>query len=487
MRVPYTLTELIDIYERLVIKAMSLYELGRLSECINCIQSAAEFQYNLNNIYTDRRLEMLIKNISNALYKKNTTYQVTTTVFFYDSFCLDNRGLTQHYLDALVNDSRYKVVYILENDNTQNGNDIIAYLNYHNVKIEVLPAGSPIEKSKFLYELICIYRPTSALFHLTPYTVIPFLSFYPFKDIIKYQINLTDHAFWLGNKDFFNFLYEFRNYGIVVSQEKRGYNKSQLILNHYYPWQSGALFQGFPIKTEGKTILLSGGAMYKIEGDNDMYFTLLKELLNTFPEILIFYAGGGNDTHLRKFIDENNYHDRLILLGNRVDIDALFKNCDIYISTYPIGGGLMSQYAAINSKPILLYKSKEIEKLICTKEYRPYALESIDDFLNEAGKLIRNKDYRESRGKFFRDMLLGKNDFRERFSKTFMDTNFKSEEYCHEEIDYDYFTGTYVERINNNSFGFIEKALIKRGVFNFKIIMNSFLQIPQYFRSRFLK
>ena len=84
-------------------------------------------------------------------------------------------------------------------------------------------------------------------------------------------------------------------------------------------------------------------------------------------------------------------------------------------------------------------------------------------------------------------MLLGKNDFRERFSKTFMDTNFKSEEYCHEEIDYDYFTGTYVERINNNSFSFIEKALIKRGVFNFKIIMNSFLQIPQYFRSRFLK
>ena len=39
-------------------------------------------------------------------------------------------------------------------------------------------------------------------------------------------------------------------------------------------------------------------------------------------------------------------------------IDAVFENCDIYLGTYPICGGLMSQYAAMHAKPILAYFEK---------------------------------------------------------------------------------------------------------------------------------
>ena len=323
------------------------------------------------------------------------------------------------------------------------------------------------------------------MFHLTPYTSIPFLAFYPFPQIIKYQINLTDHAFWLGGRHFFDYLYEFRHYGMEVSINKRGYDISQLILNQYYPWQSGLPFQGFPVKTDGKVILLSGGAMYKIEGDDGMYYKLVKAILDRFPEVVMFYAGEGNDAHLRHFIKENNYEGRLILLGNRKDIDALFKECDIYLSTYPFGGGLMSQFAAINSKPILLYKSKDIEKLICTKEYRPYALHSMDDFISEAEMLIRNKDYRIARGQFFKKLLLGKEDFRVKFQQTFMKETLRLESVLAEGIDYEGFIDNYVERINNNSFGFIEKLLIKQKIFTFKVFINTCFQLPHFLVSRY--
>lgn len=484
MRVPYTLSELNNTYERLVLRAISLYESGDLTECVICIQSAAQFQYNLNYIYTDDRLERLVRMISADLYSNDTFSVNHNVVFFYDSFCLDNRGLTQHYLDALVNSKTYKIIYIVESNTLDTGRDIVSFLMKNNVEIQQLPSGPLLDRCNHLYQLIRKYRPAAALFHLTPYTVLPFIAFYPFHEIKKYQINLTDHAFWLGNKDFFNYTYEFRTYGIEVSLEKRGYDIKQLILNQYYPWQSGLSFKGFPINTDGKVVILSGGAMYKIEGDNDMYYVLVKNLLDTFPEVILLYAGSGNDSHLQKFIRENNFTDRFILLGNRSDIDAVFKNSDIYLSTYPFGGGLMSQLAAINRKPILLYKSKEIERLICTKEYRPYALPSVELFIEEAAKLIRNKVYREERGKFFSELLIGQDEFRKRFCETFMNLCYEPEIHHHEDIDYDTFTKTYVRRINNNSFGLIEKPLIRQRIISFKILFNFFLQIPRYIKCR---
>lgn len=43
----------------------------------------------------------------------------------------------------------------------------------------------------------------------------------------------------------------------------------------------------------------------------------------------------------------------VFLIGDRHDINEVFKHSDIFLNTYPIGGGLMTQYAAANSKPIL--------------------------------------------------------------------------------------------------------------------------------------
>lgn len=479
MRIKYSLYELSTLYEKLVQKAYTYFENSSYDDCIKCVEHAAHFQYFLNNIYSDYRLDLLIRRVSQNFFHVKKEYKGKDTVFFYDSFCLDNRGLTQHYLDALISSGKYKVVYICEKPSVPLESDTVNMLKDNYVDYYFLPDISWKEKCEYLHCLISKYSPKAALFHLTPYTTIPFIAFLPFPQIVKYQINLTDHAFWLGG-NFFDYLYEFRSYGVTLSIEKRGYKEQQLILNSFYPWQSKESFKGFPASIEGKVVVFSGGAMYKIEGENGIYFTLVKSILDTYPNVIFFYAGEGNDVPIRNFIKENAYEERLLLLGNRKDIDAVFKNCDIYMSTYPFGGGLMSQYAAINSKPILVYKSTDIEKLACTKQYIPYALNTIQEFIDEAGLLINNETYRKERGDFFKSLIINQETFRARFHETFMNSYIENVDYCFEKIDYSGLCHGYVDRINNNAFGLIERRFILNKIFTLKVILNSLLYLPTF-------
>lgn len=478
----YSLEELNCLYEKLVDKAIQKFNKQDYPAALKCIESAANFQYHINNIFRDIRLERLLEDISHYFYPEPDTYTKSDVVFFYDTFCYDNRCLTQQYIDALLY-NKYHIVYILERSEYNSDSDIINLLREHDAEIYTLPGGTWKDKCDYLYSLINKYCPKAAVFQIHPSTTIPFISFYPFKSIIKYQINLTDHAFWLGSPDFFDYSFEFRNYGMTISLDKRGFHKKQLLLNPFYPWQSGMPFQGFPIDVRDKVVIFSGGAMYKIEGDNDMYYHLVKSILDTYSNVVLFYAGSGNSTHLEKFISDNKYEDRLVLLGNRKDIVEVFKNCDIYLSTYPIGGGLMSQLAAINAKPILLYKSERIENVICTKKTASYKFDTVDDFITEAGKLVSDKNYRLFRGLFFKDLILNQDDFRRTFKNLFLNSN-SDDSRCYEKeiIDYDSFSLSYVDRINNNGFGLIEKDLIKGSVYTIKSIINTCLCFSELFQ-----
>lgn len=477
MRIYYKKEELVQLYERLVEKAQLFCKRGNFNKALTCVSSAADFQYHLNSFYSDNRLDDIIKRISLFLHKPDDNYLPNQdVVFFYDSFCLDNRGLTQQYLDALVDCRKYKIVYVLEHPINEKGRDTIKYCSDNNISVKALPDGSWQNKEQVLYNLIQAYRPCAALFHLTPDTIIPFLSFYTFPGITKYQLNLTDHAFWLGGPDFFDYSYEFRPYGVSVSKQKRGYELGQLILNPYYPWNSGEPFKGFPDAVYNKTVIFSGGSLYKIEGDNGKYYDMVRTIMSENPGAVFLYAGGGNLTKLRSFIADNNLENRMFLLGDRSDINAVFENCDIYLNTYPFGGGLMVQYAAINGKPILMYKCKDLEDVICTKNKGTVSIGNLPDLYKEAHRLITDVEYRKERGDFFKNLIADQNDFRKRFNDTFLKT---VEPMCCEDISIDYnaFCDGYVEKLNKNVFGFWELTFIKTRVVSAKVVINSILNI----------
>ena len=484
MRLAYKREELVFLYERLVKKAEHRFAKGEYSKSIKCIENAAYFQYLFNDRYSDNRLNSILKDISSKLYPLNTNSSNSNVVFFYESFCLDNRGLTQQYLDALVSCNKYKIVLILECQIRDSGQEIIQYCKSHDIEIKPILGDSWHEKADYLYNLIYKYKPAAAFFHLFPSSYLPFISFEPYKNIKKYQINLTDHAFWLGSSDFFDYSYEFRDYGAIVSVEKRGFTNNQIIINPYYPWQSNMKFQGFPVSTDGKIIVFSGGHPYKIEGDNGRYYEMVAHLLDHNKDVLFFYAGDGNLSFLRKFISDNHYEERLILLGNRKDIDSVFKQCDIYLNTHPFGGGLMVQYAAINGKPILIYNSPSFDDLVCTKKMAHISFDTIEDFYKEADKLIDDYNYRKQRGEYYKSLIAGQDDFRRRFISTFLNDNKPCSCPRKLSIDYDDFCMECLYKINHNVYKFLENHFLKSNIFSLKVIINFLLYLPSYIKCK---
>ena len=478
----YSMEDLIEVYELLVSFSVRSYNEGNISNSLKCIEAAALLQYNLNYYYSDSHLNEILRQISLLFEKKEKINVNNNTICFIDSFARDNHGLTQQYLDALFK-NQFKLIYISEIRDI--GSKIFKLLEDNHAKIFKVDNLSILEEVKRIIEILKIEAPSSVYYHLSPNSIGPIIAGYYVSEMHNVQINLTDHGFWLGGADLFNSMLEFRTFGLRLSREKRNFSENQLVLMPFYPWTENIPFEGFPIDTTGKVVMFSGGAMYKTEGGGGKFFSILKQIMDEYPEVVFFYAGDGNKTHFETFISDNEYHDRMFLLGQRDDINEVFKHSDIYYSTYPLFGGLMSQYAAINGIPILAYGNEEIESVVCTKKPAHFTFNSEESLIEEAGKLIENPDYRRERSDFFKGLCIDQEEFRARMRR-WMETSVKPElSYETKPIDYASFCKENVERINNGCQGLgIELMLLRRcpKAMTWKMWMNVLMNIPEVIR-----
>lgn len=447
MRIKYRENDLVKTYEKIVSCAEKSFQIQDCLRSINLIKCAAEYQYNVNLRLTDKRLDKLIVNLSDRVTEYSKNFQVIkNNVVLYDSFAWDNRGLTQQYLDALCSCDQYSVMLLHNTCFGEGSKYTLEFCRQHNVIVKELGNGSYEDREGRLLEIIQNYKPEKVLFHLYPSDVLPLATFHAFKQITSYQINLTDHAFWLG-ASLIDYSLEFRNWGAAVSINNRFIDKHRLLLSPYYPWQENIPFLGFPIDVKDKIILFSGGSFYKTEGGKGQFYEIVRRILTNNKHVIFLLAGDGNRTTPEKFIKENHFEDRVFLLGNRVDIDQVFKHIDIYLNTYPLVGGLMSQYAAINGKPILTYRNKAVESLLRIKKSCQIVFDDIDELCNEADRLANDPDYRRERGELMRSFVQDKYEFRENFIKVF---NTNNTQYPIDDSNEKYdLSNIYINRINN--------------------------------------
>ncbi len=473
MRLKYSKNDFQKTYNSIVKQAENAFACNRLTDGIKYIRCAAKYQYNLNIQLTDERLDNLIMKLSERIVHltKDYTFQ-KGNIILYDSFALDNRGLTQQYLDALYNTKKYKILLVHNTYFCENSINTLNFCKIHGIGTYELGSGTFEERELKLIDLIRTFKPEKVLYHLCPSDILPLSTFNAFKAITKYQINLTDHAFWLGAK-LIDYSCEFRSLGATLSLNRRYLKKEQLLLLPYYPWQEKEPFQGFSDKIKNKVIVFAGGSLYKIEGGQGYFYSIVKRILEENPDVIFLYAGDGDRTHINKFIFENHYEDKVLLLGNRKDINEVVKHIDVYLNTYPMIGGLMSQYAAVNGKPILTYKAKQVEDIVCIKRSCNIAIDDFDELIKEANKLIRDPDYRRVKGNLMKSLIIDQSEFRESFAKSF-ETNTTTSEIRYVEMDNDFYD-TYPERINEGKKGFEIETLVRNNcprALHWKMIFN---------------
>jgi len=399
------------------------------TEALDLISCASELAYSLNFIFSDDELEKDLKDISERLLRKPTFTPMEGRWVFYDCIGFDNKGLTQQYITALESWG-VEFLYILETTAgvNQPKNILEQLKNYDKATLYIQEDGlSYLSKLSTLKKVIDNYKPEKAFLHLAPWSSLSVVLWNSYKNKIdRYFINLTDHAFWIG-KNSFDYCIEFREYGYQISRDYRNISDKKLLMQEYYPIVKDSKFLGFPNQIENKKIIFSGGTFYKILGFDNIFFKVLKSIVEKNKDAVILFASNGHSTKLEEFIKKNSLEEQIILLGYRSDINEVMKHCDIYLNTFPVGGGLMLQYALLNKKIPISFGSKKLNSV------NPETWNSnikfditfydIDNLSNEVYKILNDENYRNKHESMLEDILIQPEEFNQSLNDIILKEN----------------------------------------------------------------
>lgn len=371
------------------------------------IKAIASWLYKVNFICFSKELEDDIRLIADNVIpeKINIINADPNRYVFIDTLGADNRGETQQYIRALM-DLNKEFIYIYINDNITNIPEILKELgNYKNAKIITFNKKefNYIEKAKFIISAINKLAPKRVFLHLMPWDVVSLLAISRINGVEIYNINLTDHAFWLG-ASFIDYNIEFRKYGKGISLKERGLKESQIIYLPYYPIISKyTVFQGFKDIPKETTIILTGGHYYKMFDKDNLFFKIIDDILDLSQNVIVLIAGDGDRKEMHQHLSTIRNKNRVILIGNRTDIAEVFKHCDIYLGTFPMPGGLMTQYAATFSKPIIAFGKKDdnncrIEEFTNQLFEGTHTIYDYKELIDYSRKLIEDKNFRKQEG-----------------------------------------------------------------------------------------
>jgi len=388
--------------------AKKAFNRGDVEKSLEYIDNCAIVAQQFNFIYADYELEDLLRKIGEKVLPETPkNYQsIKNRVVFYDDFCV-SFILALQYIEALVAANK-EILYVSLDGKDGRFETILEKIKgYKNVKIKTIENQNRCQSISDIYSTIIDYRPEKIFLHIFAKSpIVPALYHLPQKTE-KYIINLADQTFWLG-AGAVDYLLEFRQFGVSVSQQRRGVKPEQQLLIPFYPVVDGNPFQGFPegMQIEGKVVIFSGSDLYKVLDKKRMYWHLVKRVMDTFPEVVFWFATkiqGKNTELINEFIRENHYEGRFFYTPFRRDINEVLAHIDIFMGTCPVCGSLMSQLAARNATPILQYyypgtPDDETEQAICVNEDFPISYQDEELFMAEADKLINDADYRKKQG-----------------------------------------------------------------------------------------
>lgn len=403
-------------------KAKKSLEHGRYDNCLKYVNAVCRTAYTFYIGFTDEEIEAMLKQLSGHVQKRET-FEGKPRCVFYDTFSQDAQGLTMQYVDAIIA-TGWEMLYITE-FGLEDPRSIRLKQTLHDypkAKVVSVPRYlSGMNKTQFIYDTIMNYALDKLFMHIHPSAVEAVTAFYALpKEITKYQINLTDHAYWVG-AGCVDYSFEFRDYGASLSVGRRGIPRDRVLLMPYYPMMKETEFAGFPKETEGKVKIFSGASFYKIMDENDTFFKLNKAILDANTNAVTLFAGGGDMTMLKGLIEKYGLRGRFIPIGQRNDIFECYKHSDIYLSSYPQFGALMAQFAAHASLPILAYansKSGIVEEVVCQKHKESITFTDMDALVTESVRLVNDQEYRKQRGQAMRDCVIDAAEFNHSFKKS---------------------------------------------------------------------
>lgn len=440
------------IYDRILLRANNNYQISNYNEALRDIEIAAKWAYNLNAFFSDEKTENFLKRIGDDCLEKKVIVGHNKRFVLLDTAGLDNRGLTQQYIRALEFNQFDYLFITLRSDISpleETIAEVISSSHGHVLTFEGKNNLSLLEKAEIVKEAIVDFHASRVLLHLMPWDVVSLLAVHAITGLLTYNINLTDHAFWLGSS-FINYNIEFRAYGKTVSIQKRNLDTNKILELPYYPIKpKQSKFDGFPEIPNGSVVVFTGGAPYKMsDKDNTFFLKIVDGILGISPKVIVFVAGFAlNDVAFEEKTKGMKYRERIYNIGIRKDVDEVYKHCDIYLQTYPFHGGLMTQYAVKNKIPVLSFIQKEekeaLEEIVNHFGKAIKCYDDFDSFIVYAKQLIDNPVFRVSEGEKLSSVMMDEKRFNELFPDVILQNRVLFN-WPTIEIDYDTFSQKYL-------------------------------------------
>ena len=408
-----------------------------IRQALKSLSLLCGLKYNLYTDFYDQDIEDFIGILSNKIFPNPSEHTINEShVVMLDSLAYDYHGLTQQYLRAFIS-MDLNILFVIIEGRYKSEQILRELEEYGKAQIYRFdPAGQDILESLLdLYHTVVSFHPANIFTH--SFSIIDSVLLKAFSGPTRYRIDYTDHLIWYGASST-DYIIEFRNWGATLSYQHKGISKERIVMQPFYPIENDMPFCGLPMVDDHKVIIFSGGATYKIMDKEMTFLKLLLRILKENPQAVVFFACRDDDRLLKKFIVKNQLQSRFFLIGYRSDLKSVYERIDIYLDTYPIGGGLMVQYAARNGRPVLTLKADN------TLDYFEYddngiryctEYENMDDLCNSAKKLIENERHRKNIGSVLEKKMMSETEFNQSISKMMSE---KKTDYPFTEISFDY-------------------------------------------------
>lgn len=376
---------------------------GNWELMMEAVEAFAFIHCSWNQIYTDAEIEEAVQTIRDKvavtpfsgedIHKK--------TVVFHDGFGVDAwDGLMYIYVKALLS-LGYRVIHISSIDVENRQPQFKELVKNEDVIFEYYCMGGAnrIIQAKDICRIINQYKPAMAFLYIAPWDTAAVLAYSWYNGIIKrYMINATDHTFWIGHSAF-DVCVEFRNYGAYLSAKHRHIDCSKLVILPFYPTINRTNeFEGFPFETDGYKIVFSGGAPYKTYDSNNTFFKLVLSMLEKHDDVIFVYAPKSEELNCKEI--EKKFPTRFFLIEKRKDLFELLKHVYLYLSTYPLGGGLMTQYAVTAGKyPLTVADNDAHSGVLLGNDERELYYGSIEELEEDLDRMLKDPAYLEQKEK----------------------------------------------------------------------------------------
>ena len=413
-------------YNRLKSRANDYLNDGNVDKALLYVHLASYTDHTFFLSYHDDELEAILRRIADRIdsSKRGDIKLDKNRCVILDSLSRYRGGLAVQYINAIVA-SGWDLMYVTcqEMDAPQR-RELKSFLDsLPGVTILEVPKRLyGLAKLQFIYDEILSYSPAKVYCHLNAYDAYLSTIAYALPECItKFIINITDHASQLGFQSC-NYSFEFRELGCSISNKHRELVSDCILYLPFYPLIDNVPFKGLPRICDGKKIILSGGRYFKVMDADDTFFKLVRKLIDKHSDVIVIFPGSEDDSIMRLKIKKYGLENHLLLLGWRNDISELFRHSDIYLNTYPHGGATMTQYAAHLRVPILSYRpegycANPVECFVCQDGYTEISSIGESEFLEEASRLLNDKDYARQKAEDTYSCVLGVEKFNTYFKE----------------------------------------------------------------------